>query len=375
MAELVLENLTKRFGSTTAVVDVNLTVRDRELVVLVGPSGCGKTTTLRMIAGLERATAGQIRLDGRLLNRLAPKDRDISMVFQNYALYPHLNVYRNMAFGLRLRDTPRAEVDRRVRHAARLMHIESLLERRPAALSGGQQQRVAVGRAIVRQPQLFLLDEPLSNLDATLRAAMRTELVNLQQRLETTMVHVTHDQFEAMAMGDRIVVMHDGGVQQVGTPRTLYDWPINQFVAQFIGPHPMQFLPGTVVPRDEGIAVVVDGLCLPQPETRQQALAPWTGHAVTVGVRPEHISLSGRSASHPVRISGSVLRTQHLGAETLVQISWGRHRLTVRSDASPRWQPGDSLGLFLDPAGCYLFNPAGGRAIFQNVDGSQTPTA
>jgi multiple sugar transport system ATP-binding protein len=279
-----------------------------------------------------------------------------------------------MAFGLRIRGTSRAAVDRRVRHAASLLGIESLLDRKPAALSGGQQQRVAVGRAIVRQPQLFLLDEPLSNLDATLRATMRSELVNLQRRLETTMVHVTHDQIEAMAMGDRIVVMHQGRVQQVGTPRELYDSPTNQFVAQFIGHPPMQFLPGTVVVLDERIAVEVDGLSLPQPERRRQALTPWVGQSVVVGVRPEHIHAIGSTASNRVRIVGRVLQTHDLGAETLVQAACGPHQLTARCPGACSLRPDDTVDLFFDPARCYLFNPADGTAISRNADGSETPS-
>ena len=231
MANVVLEGLTKKFGDVVAVDHVDLHVRDKELIVLVGPSGCGKSTTLRLIAGLEQATSGQIRIGERTVNRVSPKDRNIAMVFQNYALYPHMNVYKNMGFGLKMRKVPKSEIDQRIRRAAAILGIEELLDRKPAQLSGGERQRVALGRATVRDPQVFLLDEPLSNLDAKLRFTMRSELVKLHQRLETTMVHVTHDQVEAMTMGNRIVVMNEGRIEQVGPPREVYDAPSNRFVA------------------------------------------------------------------------------------------------------------------------------------------------
>ncbi|HZW27289.1 MAG TPA: ABC transporter ATP-binding protein, partial [Trueperaceae bacterium] len=246
MAEVVLENVYKRFGNVTAVADFNLHIQDQEFMVFVGPSGCGKTTTLRMIAGLEEISEGTIRIGDRVVNDVPPKDRDIAMVFQNYALYPHMNVYQNMSFGLRLRRTPKAEIDKRVREAAGILQIEHLLDRRPRELSGGQRQRVALGRAIVREPKVFLMDEPLSNLDAKLRVEMRASISKLHQRLGVTTIYVTHDQVEAMTMGTRIVVMKDGYIQQVDTPINLYDRPTNKFAAGFIGSPAMNFMVGTV---------------------------------------------------------------------------------------------------------------------------------
>jgi multiple sugar transport system ATP-binding protein len=245
MANISLQHITKVYsGNVTAVSDFNLEIADKEFVVLVGPSGCGKSTTLRMVAGLEEITSGELYIGDRLVNDVSPKDRDIAMVFQTYALYPHMTVYKNMAFGLELRKTAKDEIDKRVRDAAKILDIEHLLDRKPKALSGGQRQRVALGRAIVRDPAVFLFDEPLSNLDAKLRASMRTELIKLHKRLGTTFVYVTHDQTEAMTMGDRIVVMKDGFVQQVDTPQNLYDRPVNKFVAGFIGSPQMNFLTG-----------------------------------------------------------------------------------------------------------------------------------
>src|SRR5690554_4909171 len=247
MAKVVLEKVTKRFGNVTAVNQANLEIRDKEFIVLVGPSGCGKSTTLRMVAGLEEITEGNIYIGDTLVNDVPPKDRDIAMVFQNYALYPHMDVYNNMAFGLKLRKFPKAEIDKRVKEAARMLGIENLLDRKPKALSGGQRQRVAVGRAIVREPKVFLMDEPLSNLDAKLRVQMRAELSKLHARLQTTAIYVTHDQVEAMTMGDRIVVMRDGFIQQVADPLTLYNQLVNMFVAGFIGSPAMNFLDAKLV--------------------------------------------------------------------------------------------------------------------------------
>src|SRR5574337_459154 len=258
MAQVTLENVSKRFDEVVAVREVNLTVHDREFVVLVGPSGCGKSTTLRMIAGLEEITSGTIKIGDRVVNDVPPKDRDIAMVFQNYALYPHMTVYDNMAFGLKLRKFPKPEIQRRVKEAAEILGIQELLARKPRALSGGQRQRVAVGRAIVRKPQVFLFDEPLSNLDAKLRVQMRTEIKELHQRLDTTSVYVTHDQIEAMTMGDKIVVMNAGRIEQTGSPLELYDAPANLFVAGFIGSPAMNFLPATLR-RAAGNATVVLG--------------------------------------------------------------------------------------------------------------------
>ncbi len=289
MAAVVLKDVRKIYnGNTVAVDDFSLRVEDGEFVVLVGPSGCGKSTTLRLIAGLEEVDGGEIHIDGCLTNDLPPKDRNIAMVFQNYALYPHMDAYRNMAFGLKLRKYPREEIDDRVREAADILGIRDLLHRKPKELSGGQRQRVALGRAIVRKPKVFLFDEPLSNLDARLRVQMRTELSKLHARLNATMIYVTHDQVEAMTMGDRLVVMQDGRIQQVGAPVHLYRRPANRFVAGFIGSPAMNFLEGELV-RDAGLAFRGDGLRLPVPDRHRDSLSGYIGRRVILGIRPEHI--------------------------------------------------------------------------------------
>src|SRR6266508_3346760 len=291
MAGVTLDHITKKYGEVTAVNDLNIQIRDQEFLVLVGPSGCGKSTALRMIAGLEEITGGDLYIGDRRVNDVAPKDRDVAMVFQSYALYPHMTVYDNMAFGLKLRKYPRAEIDRRVKEAAEMLGIQELLARKPRQLSGGQRQRVALGRAIVREPQVFLMDEPLSNLDAKLRVETRAGLIKLHQRLLTTTVYVTHDQTEAMTMGHRIAVLRDGVMQQLDTPQTLYDRPANLFVAGFIGTPAMNFFPGQLASDDGGqsLWVQTSGLKLKVPETMRGRLASQTGREVVFGVRPEHI--------------------------------------------------------------------------------------
>jgi multiple sugar transport system ATP-binding protein len=305
MARVALEKLSKTFpGPVKAVDAVDLHIADREFVVLVGPSGCGKTTTLRMIAGLEEITSGTIRIGERVVNEVPPKDRDIAMVFQNYALYPHMTVYKNMAFGLKLRGMPKAQIQQRVTAVAKTLEIEHLLDRKPRALSGGQKQRVAVGRAIVREPAAFLFDEPLSNLDAKLRVTTRAELKRLHQRLRTTTVYVTHDQEEAMTLGDRIVVMKDGRVQQADTPLNVYNHPVNRFVAGFIGMPPMNFFDGVVRSAGDGmvfeegaggaggeLTLAGKGFTLAIPVRLRDALSSWVGKPVVLGIRPEHLSL------------------------------------------------------------------------------------
>jgi multiple sugar transport system ATP-binding protein len=363
MSLLTLENLSKQFGNTVAVDSVNLEVGDPELVVLVGPSGCGKTTTLRMIAGLEDPTEGVIRIDGAVVNRTPPKDRDIAMVFQHYALYPHLNVYRNMAFGLRMRRAPRVEIERRVREAASRLAIEDLLDRKPGELSGGQRQRVALGRAIVRQPKIFLFDEPLSHLDGGLRVAMRNELVRLQRRLETSMLHVTHDQVEAMTMGERIVVMNHGQVQQIGSPDTLYDAPSNQFVAEFIGSPPMNFLPGRITIRNDATVVDLDDFALKIPDRCKHSLEGRMEQNVTLGIRPEHIRITGPINQGWERMGTQVTRVQDVGAQTLLDLQCGRHALATRVDSPSNLRPGDTFDVFLDMANCHFFDPASGCVI------------
>lgn len=289
MAGLTLKNVMKKYDQNVVVHDFNLEIKDKEFLVFVGPSGCGKTTTLRMIAGLEDISGGEIYIGDQLVNDAPPKDRDIAMVFQSYALYPHMTVYQNMAFGLELRKVPKDEIAQRVKEAAKILDIEHLLDRKPKALSGGQRQRVALGRAIVREPKVFLMDEPLSNLDAKLRVQMRAEISKLSHRLQTTIIYVTHDQTEAMTMGDRIVVMKDGHIQQVDTPMNLYNHPKNMFVAGFIGSPAMNFLRAQLVEEGGQLKLVCPDFTLPPLEERREALKPYVGKEIILGIRPEAI--------------------------------------------------------------------------------------
>src|ERR687885_340787 len=291
MAEVALRQIVKTFEKTPAVRGIDLDITDKEFIVLVGPSGCGKSTTLRMIAGLEEATSGEIWIGGDLVNDVPPKDRDIAMVFQNYALYPHMTVFDNMAFGLKLRRIPRPEIRERVEDAARILDITDLLERRPKQLSGGQRQRVAMGRAIVRHPKVFLFDEPLSNLDAKLRVAMRTEIKRVHQKVMTTTVYVTHDQVEAMTLADRVVVMNGGRIEQIGAPNELYHAPKTRFVAGVLGSPAMNFLPCRLTRNAAGLSVVLsDTLSLPVPAARTARYEPYIGKELTFGLRPEHVT-------------------------------------------------------------------------------------
>src|SRR3990172_1859843 len=292
MAQVVLKDLNKKYDEVHAVKDVNLTIRDKEFMVFVGPSGCGKTTTLRMVAGLEEITAGEIQIGDRIVNDLPPKDRDIAMVFQNYALYPHMSVYDNMAFGLKMRKFPKAEIAKRVQDAAEILGIQELLKRKPRQLSGGQRQRVAVGRAIVRHPQVFLFDEPLSNLDAKLRVQMRVELKRLHNRLETTAIYVTHDQVEAMTLGDRVVVMKDGLVQQVGEPMELYSKPRNKFVAGFLGCPAPKFIPKTMMDGRGPLIAKNGGLEIEVPGQHADRLRPQVGQQMTLGIRTHDLHVA-----------------------------------------------------------------------------------
>jgi multiple sugar transport system ATP-binding protein len=289
MSSVTYEHVTKRFGDVTAVADLNLEIEDKEFLVFVGPSGCGKSTSLRLLAGLEEISDGRILIGDRVVNDVPPKDRDIAMVFQSYALYPHMSVYDNMAFGLKLRKTPKEEIDRRVKEAAQILGIEHLLDRKPKQLSGGQRQRVAVGRAIVREPAVFLMDEPLSNLDAKLRVQARAEISKLHQRLGTTFIYVTHDQTEAMTMGTRIAVLKDGILQQVAPPQELYDYPNNVFVAGFIGSPAMNFFDATLIQQNGKIIADMRDFQLTVPEERKDVYRPYLGKEVVLGVRPEHI--------------------------------------------------------------------------------------
>ncbi|MFH1569155.1 MAG: sn-glycerol-3-phosphate ABC transporter ATP-binding protein UgpC [Gemmatimonadota bacterium] len=336
MAEVILKSVCKVFDrDVLAVDDANIEIADREFVVLVGPSGCGKSTTLRMIAGLEEITSGEIYIDGVLVNDIPPKDRDIAMVFQNYALYPHMTVYQNMAFGLKLRKYPKDEIDSRVREAADILGIQNLLDRKPKALSGGQRQRVAVGRAIVRKPKVFLFDEPLSNLDAKLRVQMRAEISKLHNQLEATMIYVTHDQTEAMTMGDRIVVMRDGRIHQTDAPLNLYNGPVNQFVAGFIGSPSMNFIAGRLV-RGEGQLLVFDegNIRLPLPPGPSRHLAPHADREVVLGIRPEDIHDPGTLATgrETVEIAARVEVVEPMGSEVFLNLTTGRTAFVARVD-------------------------------------------
>ena len=327
MASLSLKHIYKKYpGGVVAVSDFNLEIKDQEFIILVGPSGCGKSTTLRRIAGLEEISDGELYIGDRLVNDVAPKDRDIAMVFQNYALYPHMTVFENMAFGLKLRKVPKEEIKRRVEEAARILDINHLLERRPKALSGGQKQRVALGRAIVRNPKVFLLDEPLSNLDAKLRASMRTELTKLHKKVETTFVYVTHDQVEAMTMATRIVVMKDGLIQQVDTPQNLYDYPVNLFVAGFIGTPQMNFITSKLVEEGQDLYVTfgANKVKVPAEKANNPALKEYIGQEVVVGIRPEclhddpvHVSSMPDSV-----IDATVEVTELMGAEIYLYLSF-----------------------------------------------------
>ena len=331
MSRVSLENVNKFFdGGVKAVSDLTLEIRDREFMVLVGPSGCGKSTTLRMIAGLEEISSGTIRIGDRVVNNVPPKDRDIAMVFQNYALYPHMTAYENMAFGLKLRKLPKDEIDRRVREAAAILDIEPYLDRRPKALSGGQRQRVALGRAIVRKPAVFLFDEPLSNLDAKMRVQMRTEIAKLHRRLNTTMIYVTHDQIEAMTMGDRICVMEGGREQQTDRPLELYDNPANAFVAGFIGTPPTNFFRGKVAQDDGTLVFAHHAIQLPLEGATRTAMLPYLGREVLFGVRPEN--LGSEAAEHDLEAAHLTARVELLepmGATTYVYMNIGDPELCI----------------------------------------------
>jgi len=362
MAKVLLKDLNKFFDGNHVVKNVNLEIADREFVVLVGPSGCGKTTTLRMVAGLEEISSGDISIDGKVVNNLAPMDRDIAMVFQNYALYPHKNVYENMAFGLRMRKFEKAEIDKRVRHAADVLGIQALLERRPRQLSGGQRQRVALGRAIVRNPRVFLFDEPLSNLDAALRVQMRVELKRLHDRLETTAIYVTHDQVEAMTLGDRVVVMKDGVVQQQGAPLDLYENPANRFVAGFIGSPAMNFVPATVASGD-ALWIEAPGVRLRVPPAKTERLRSYAGRRVILGVRPEALRPANGTDSADYSFDSVVDVVEPLGSEILLNVRAGEAAIVARVDPATRVNVHEKVRLALDPARVHFFDASSEAAI------------
>ena len=371
MAGLTLKNIYKKYpGGVVAVSDVNLEIRDKEFIVLVGPSGCGKSTTLRMIAGLEEISEGELYIGDRLVNDIAPKDRDIAMVFQNYALYPHMTVFENMAFGLKLRKVPKDEIERKVNEAAKILDLTHLLDRKPKAMSGGQRQRVALGRAIVRSPKVFLLDEPLSNLDAKLRAQMRTEIAKLHQKLATTFIYVTHDQTEAMTMGDRIVVMKDGYIQQIDTPTNLYQNPVNQFVAGFIGSPQMNFIDATLRKYDnryvvefgraasrgeEGVTYSVE---VPEGKVDEEALYPLIDQEVVLGVRPEciHDEPAFLAQATTGVVDANVEVTEMMGAETYLYLNCVDISLTARVSPRTTARTGDTIKVALDPNRIHIFD-------------------
>jgi multiple sugar transport system ATP-binding protein len=379
MAQVVLERLTKVFQgrggeSVCAVDNLNLVVEDQELLVLVGPSGCGKTTTLRLIAGLEEPTAGTISINGQLVNDLPPKARDIAMIFQNHALYPHMSVYENMAFGLKLRHYPKAEIEQRVKDTSQILDLTACLDRRPAALSGGQRQRVALGRAIVRQPKLFLLDEPLSNLDAQTRLQMRAEIARLHARLAATMIYVTHDQVEALTLGHRVAVMKAGVIQQVATPVNLYQHPANRFVAGFIGSPPMNFFNGTVL-EERGVLIFQESTCaglagsnpitvlLDNASTR--VLHGCAGKQVVFGIRPEHIECYPRLSDSTLerRVGAVVEVVQPLGSETYLHLAGHAHSFVARVQATERFCTKQQLSLRFDARHAHFFDPVTERAL------------
>ena len=371
MASLSLRNVYKRYsGGVTAVSDFNLEIKDKEFIILVGPSGCGKSTTLRMVAGLEEISDGEIYIGDRLVNDVAPKDRDIAMVFQNYALYPLMTVFDNMAFGLKLRKTPKDEIKRRVEEAARALDIEHLLERKPKALSGGQRQRVALGRAIVREPKVFLLDEPLSNLDAKLRAQMRTEISKLHQRLGTTFIYVTHDQTEAMTMGTRIVVMKSGLIQQVDTPQNLYLYPCNLFVAGFIGSPQMNFIESVLVKEGNDFFVefgsedtktragVKFKIKLPAEKNKDNCLEAYAGKEIIMGIRPEdvHNEEDLLKAFPDGIVTANVEVTELMGAETYLYMNCEGQTINARVAPTNTAKPGDTIQIALEPSKIHLFD-------------------
>jgi len=352
MADVSIRNVTKQFGKTEVIHGISCDIRDGEFIVILGPSGCGKSTLLRMIAGLEEISSGEVAIDGRVVNRMEPAERDIAMVFQNYALYPHMTVYRNMAYGLKMRRMPKDEIDQRVRNAAKVLELSTLLDRKPRQLSGGQRQRVAMGRCIVREPKVFLFDEPLSNLDAKLRVQMRLEIRKLHEDLKITSVYVTHDQVEAMTLGDRLVVMDDGYAAQTGSPIEVYERPANMFVAGFIGSPAMNFMEVTV--QESGQALKLPGDI--QIPLNGSALSGWAGKKAILGIRPEHLELDSKG---PLSILFTVGQAELLGADTLVHGHIGEEKvtLTVRLPDVHRFEKQATIRLSISQEKLHLFDP------------------
>lgn len=365
MAGLKLENIEKIYpNGFHAVKDVSIDIKDREFIVLVGPSGCGKSTTLRMIAGLEDIYSGKLYIDDKLVNDVAPKDRDIAMVFQDYALYPHMTVFDNMAFGLKLRKKSKVEIKEKVLESAKILGIENLLYRKPKQLSGGQKQRVALGRAIVREPKVFLMDEPLSNLDAKLRVQMRTEISKLHQRLQTTFIYVTHDQTEAMTMGTRIVVMKDGVVQQVADPQTIYQYPANMFVATFIGSPQMNLIQCEVKEKNDKLYMEFDGNSIEISEDKAKTLKDnnYVNKNVIMGIRPESISVESSEVKNTIRVKVEV--AEMLGSETYLYLNLDGNNIIARVDPSTRVKIGKEINISFDMDKIHLFDKKTEKAIF-----------
>ena len=368
MSTVKLEHIGKQYpNGFEAVKDFNLEIQDKEFIIFVGPSGCGKSTTLRMVAGLEDITSGDLYIDGKRMNDVEPKDRDIAMVFQNYALYPHMTVYENMAFGLKIRKVSKEEIDKKVHEAARILDLEHLLDRKPKALSGGQRQRVAMGRAIVRSPKVFLMDEPLSNLDAKLRGQMRIEISKLHQNLGTTIIYVTHDQTEAMTLGTRIVVMKDGVIQQVDTPENLYEKPGNKFVAGFIGAPQMNMVSARVTEQD-GIRLEFCGQSIKLDAERAAVLKNkgYVGKTVILGIRPEDLHDEGDAgkANREACIHAEIRVYEMLGAETYLYFDMDDATWTARLDPSVKAKPGDRVDLYMNTEKLHAFDPETELAIF-----------
>jgi multiple sugar transport system ATP-binding protein len=363
MATVTFDHVNKIYGDFHAVQDLNLEIGDGEFMVLVGPSGCGKTTSLRMIAGLEEVTSGELRIGDRVVNDVPPKDRDIAMVFQSYALYPHMSVRENLAFGLKLRKVPKADIERRVNEAAETIQLQKLLDRKPKELSGGQRQRVALGRAIVREPAVFLMDEPLSNLDAKLRVQTRAEIARLHQRLGTTMVYVTHDQIEAMTMGTRIAVMSEGVLMQVGTPQSLYDTPLNRFVAGFIGSPSMNFVDVTVEGTGDSARLIGPGdWSVPTPQRLRSVAGEIAGRKLVAGFRPEHLDI-GEAGANAGSFRARADVVEYLGNEELLHVNAADKDVVAIVNSSHRVRPGDIVDLVLPLDKLHLFDAETGAAM------------
>ncbi|HZK66491.1 MAG TPA: ABC transporter ATP-binding protein [Chloroflexota bacterium] len=369
MARVLYQHVGKRFGTTYAVRDFDLDIPDREFLVLVGPSGCGKSTALRLLAGLEQVSEGDIFIGDRKVTHLPPRDRDIAMVFQSYALYPHMTIYDNVAFGLQLRKVPKREIDRRVKEAAGILGIQELLARKPGQLSGGQRQRVAVARAIVREPSVFLLDEPLSNLDANLRVHTRTEISKLHQRLGTTFIYVTHDQVEAMTMATRIAVMSRGVIQQVGTPQELYNHPVNRFVAGFIGSPAMNFLDARVERADGGIMLDAGPFQVPAPKSRLRELEPYVGKTIVFGIRPEnvHDRQFAPQGIEGAPVSAKVDVTEMMGNEVFVYLLAGELPMLAQVDPRTEARPQEEMQVVLDMDRMHAFDSETGDSLFDRA--------